>query len=147
MKPTRFFILGAVAALLFAVFSTAHAQGPGGQNVVRIEIQPDPADPAAIVIKVSPYVLDLAGKGPRQKIRFNLVSDTFRFPADAGKAIRVENNRGQFSGNAGGQGPDHGKVITIMDENTDAETYKYSIEVEDTNGQRMTIDPLIKNGG
>ncbi|HXV73884.1 MAG TPA: hypothetical protein VD713_04060 [Sphingomonadales bacterium] len=147
MKHARLFILGALAALLFAVFSPALAQGPAAQNIVSITIHADPADPAAVVIKVSPYVLDLTGKGPRQRIRFNLASDTFRFPEDAAKAIRVENNHGQFSGNAHGQGPDFGKVITIMDENSDAALYKYSIEVEDASGQLLTIDPLIKNGG
>lgn len=145
MNRIRLIVLGAVAAFFFAAFATAYAQG--NMNVVRIDIQDDPADPAAVVIKVSPYVLSLTGKGSKQKIQFTLVSDKFRFPDDANRGIKVENNNGQFSGNSHGQGPDRGKVITVNDENTDGGLYKYSIEVEDANGQRLTIDPLIKNGG
>jgi len=116
------------------------------QNVV-IEIRDDPNDPKATIIKVSPYRLDMPSGRQNEKIKFTLVSGKFRFVGDAAHAINVGNNNGQFSGNAHGQGPEKGKVVTVDDRNSDAGLYKYSIAVEDASGQTLAIDPLIKNSG
>jgi hypothetical protein len=150
MKNRHILFAGAIAAFALAAPATGHAQGAGCNHGTRpncdvtITITADPADPSAMVITVSPYVLGVSSNRHNQKITFNLVSAMFTFPDDAYHAIRVENDHGQFGGNA--HGPDKGHVITITDSNTDTSLYKYSIEVVDANGQHLTVDPLIKNG-
>ena len=116
------------------------------QNVA-IEIRDDPNDPAAMIIKVNPYVLQMPRGRRNEKIKFTLASNRFHFGADPYRAVKIENNAGQFSGNAHGQGPDRGKVVTLDDQNSDTDLYKYAIMVEDGNGQTLAIDPLIKNDG
>lgn len=116
-------------------------------QTVAIEIQDDPSQRGALVIKINPYCLEMPAKRPNEKIKFALASTAFRFVGDPNRAVKVERNTGQFSGNANGQGPDRGKVVTVDNKNTDSSLYKYSIAVEDQSGQMLSIDPLIKNNG
>jgi len=91
-------------------------------------------------IRTVPWWLEMpTGK---QTITFRLISNAYSFVANPAEAIQIEKKPGnQFKDQKGDT-----STITVMDENTDNEEYKYTIRVEHKeNGKVLIIDPLIKN--
>lgn len=102
------------------------------------------SDDGTMTIAVKPFELVVGNSPEEQTLRFKLDSDNFRYVQDAQKAIEILDDLGhQFSDHV--RGPE-GKMIVVKDKNTDNARYHYILRIENKSGQRIELDPLIKNG-
>lgn len=96
-------------------------------------------------IQVSPE--SVAVQGQHQVLQFNLLTTGCSFPSPGDKAIVLDpRHKAQFPKNPHWR---DAQTVTLYDCNTNTEPccYKYTVNVLDSQGRLLTLDPQIENEG